>query len=328
MRAVRLHAFGSASGLSYEEVEDPKPGPGQVRIAVRAAGVHLVDAVIRRGCGEWVPLPELPAVLGSEVAGVVDAVGPDVDDAWLGERVVTQLGLASGGYASLAVREVGALHVIPATLGFSAAVAMICTGSTALGVLDAAAVEPDDVVLVTAAAGAIGTLLVQGASRAGAFVVGLSGCAEKQRAVFRAGAAVAVDYRRDGWQEAVIAQLCGREVSVVLDGVGGALGRAAVDLLAPGGRLVMFGSSSGELVRLSTADLFERSLTATVAVGPQVARRAGGLRALEERALAEAAARRLTPVIQPFPLSEAAAAHAALESRHTVGKVVLIPDAG
>ncbi|MFD1149596.1 zinc-binding dehydrogenase [Saccharothrix hoggarensis] len=328
MRAVRLHGFGDADRLSYEEVDDPEPGRGQVRIAVRAAGVHLVDAVIRRGRGDWVPLPDLPATLGSEVAGVVDAVGPDVEPSWLGERVVTQLGLAHGGYAELAVREVGALHVVPDVLGFAAAVTMVCTGGAALGVLDAAAVAPDDVVLVTGAAGGVGSLLVQGASRSGALVVGLSGCGEKRRAVLRAGAAVAADYRRDGWQEDVIAQLGGREVTVVLDGVGGAVGRGAVDLLAPGGRLVMFGSSSGELARVTTADLFARSLSATVAVGPHVTKRFGGLRALEARALAEAAAHRLTPVVHPFPLADAARAHEAMEDRRTIGKVVLVPDAG
>ncbi|WP_447005964.1 zinc-binding dehydrogenase [Saccharothrix isguenensis] len=328
MRAIRLHAFGSADSLRWEEVVNPEPGSGQVRIAVRAAGVHLVDAVIRRGCGTWVPLPDLPTTPGSEVAGVVDAVGPGVDPSWLGVRVVTQLGLASGGYAELAVREVGAVHVVPAGLGFAAAVAMICTGGTALGVLDAAAVCPDDVVLVTGAAGGVGTLLVQGVSRVGAVVVGLFGCGEKRRAVLRAGAGIAVDYQRDGWQGDVVAQLGGREVSAVLDGVGGEVGRGALDLLAPGGRLVMFGGSSGELVRVSTADLFERSLTATVAVGPHVAKRAGGLRALEARALAEAASGRLTPVVQTFPLAEAARAHAAMEDRRTMGKVVLVPDAG
>ncbi|MEV1116331.1 zinc-binding dehydrogenase [Actinosynnema sp. NPDC049800] len=326
MRAVRLHAFGSA--LRCEEVGDPAPGPGQVRIAVRAAGVHLVDGVIRRGREDCVPLPELPAVLGSEVAGVVDAVGRDVDEAWLGERVVTQLGLAGGGYAELVVREVGALHVVPDGLDFPAAVAMICTGSTALGVLDAAAPAPGDVVVVTAAAGGIGTVLVQGATRAGALVVGLAGGEEKRRAALRAGAAVSVDYLAEGWREQVCARLGGREVTAVLDGVGGALGRGAVDLLAPGGRVVMFGSSSGELVHLTSADLFARALTATVAVGPQVAKRSGGLRALEARALAAAATHRLTPFVQPFPLAEAGRAHEAMESRRTVGKVVLLPDAG
>ncbi|QFZ17037.1 zinc-binding dehydrogenase [Saccharothrix syringae] len=312
MRAVRLREPGV---LRVEEVEDPEPGPGRARIAVRAAGVHPAD----------LSCPDLPTTPGREVAGVVDAIGPDVDGAWLGRRVVTQLGLADGGYAELAVREVGALHVVPEGVGFAAAVAMIRTGGTALGVLDAAGLDPDDVVLVTAAAGGVGGLLVRGAVLAGAFVVGLVGAADKRRAVLRAGAAAAVDYRRQGWRSEVAGALAGREVTAVLDGVGGAEGRGAFDLLGQGGRLVVFGSSSGELLPMSTSDLFARSLTAVVAAGPHMARRAGGVRALEARALAEAG--RLAPVVQEFPLAEAARAHAALAGRRTVGKVVLLPGA-
>lgn len=328
MRAVRLREFGPPSCLRLEEVADPRPGPGQVRIAVEAAGVNLADAVVRAGRDRWAPLPELPVVPGGEVAGVVDEVGGGVDPAWLGRRVVAQLGLASGGYAELAVREVGALHAVPAPLGAAAAVAMICTGSAALGVLDVAELGPDDVVVVTAAAGAMGSLLVQGAARRGATVVGLAGCSEKRRTVLRCGAAVAVDYRREGWVDRVREELGGREVTAVLDGVGGEYGRGAVELLGPGGRLVLHGASSGTPTRLSTEDLFERSLSATAAVGPHVAKRAGGVRALEARALAEAAAGAFTPVVHSFPLSRAAEAHEALEGRRTVGKVVLVPSAG
>ena len=100
MHAVRLHEFGPAGNLRYERVADPRPGPGQVRIAVRVAGVHVLDTHIRAGerAGPFPP-PELPAIPGREVAGVVDAVGPGADDAWMGRRVVAHLGQASGGYA-------------------------------------------------------------------------------------------------------------------------------------------------------------------------------------------------------------------------------------
>ncbi|CAL9623754.1 Quinone oxidoreductase 1 [Actinosynnema sp. ALI-1.44] len=326
MRAIRLRGFGPADALEPAEVEDPRPGPGQVRIAVRAAGVQLVDTLVRRGDGPWRPEP--PLVPGSEVAGVVDAVGAGVPADWVGRRVVAQLGLAFGGYAELAVREADAVHVVPDGLSLDAAVAMVCTGATAVGVLDAAALRPDDVVLVTAAAGAVGHLLVQGAARLGAFVVGAAGCGEKRRTVLRSGAAVAVDYREPGWEDRVRLALGGREVGVVLDGVGGAVGRSALELVAPGGRVVMFGTSSGEPTEVSTVDLFERALSVMVAVGPHVARRSGGVRALEARALAEAAAGRFAPVVQAFPLAEAAAAHAALERRRTTGKVVLVPALG
>jgi NADPH:quinone reductase len=111
MHAIRLHAFGPAGNLRYEEVDDPRPGPGQARIAVAAAGVHLIDTVLREGRPMGpLALPDLPTIPGREVAGIVDAVGPQVDERWLGRRVVAHLGPASGGYAELAVRETEALH--------------------------------------------------------------------------------------------------------------------------------------------------------------------------------------------------------------------------
>jgi NADPH2:quinone reductase len=106
MHAIRLHAFGPAANLRYEEVDDPRPGPGQARIAVAASGVHLIDTALRAGRPMGpLPLPELPTIPGREVAGTVDALGPEVDERWLGRRVVAHLGPASGGYAELAVRE-------------------------------------------------------------------------------------------------------------------------------------------------------------------------------------------------------------------------------
>jgi len=157
MRAVRLHAFGPAENLRYEEVDDPVPGPGQARIAVAAAGVHLIDTVIRSGRRQGpMPLPDLPAIPGREVAGVVDALGAGVGEDLLGRRVVAHLGPASGGYAELAVRDVDALHPIPDGVSEDAAVAMIGTGRTAMGILEVAELRAGDLVLVTAAAGGLG----------------------------------------------------------------------------------------------------------------------------------------------------------------------------
>ncbi|MET0817601.1 MAG: alcohol dehydrogenase catalytic domain-containing protein, partial [Solirubrobacteraceae bacterium] len=148
MHAIRQHEFGPPGVLRLEEVPDPGPGPGQVRIAVAAAGVHLLDTSIRAGrSGGPFPLPELPMTPGREVAGVVDAVGEGVDPAWLGRRAVAHLGQASGGYATRAVREADAVHEVPSALALPAAVAMIGTGRTALGVLEAAPPGPDDTVL-------------------------------------------------------------------------------------------------------------------------------------------------------------------------------------
>jgi NADPH:quinone reductase len=326
MRAIRQHEFGGPDTLVYEEVDDPQPGPGQVHIAVTAAGVHLVDTLIRQGNdGGPFPRPDLPMVPGREVAGYVESVGPGVDRSWLGRRVVTHLGAASGGYAELAVREVGAIHEVPDGVADDAAVAMIGTGRTAMGILEVAALTSDDVALVTAAAGGLGSLLVQAARHAGATAVGLAGGPAKVERVRRLGADIAVDYRAPGWTDAVRDALAGREPTIAFDGVGGDLGRGALELLGAGGRLVLFGWSTGEPTPFTADDVYARGLTVSAAVGPRLLRRPGGLRPLEARALAAAADGTLAPVVQTFPLEKAADAHRAIEDRATVGKVVLVP---
>jgi NADPH2:quinone reductase len=326
MHAVRLHAFGPPANLRYEEVADPRPGPGQARIAVTVAGVHLIDTALRAGRPMGpLALPDLPMIPGREVAGVVDAVGPQVDERWVGRRVVGHLGLASGGYAELAVREIEALHALPDDLADDAAVAMIGTGRTALAILEVAALTEDDIVLVTAAAGGLGSLLVQAARHAGAVVVGVAGGPAKVQRTARLGATVAVDYSAPGWSDAVREALDGREVTVALDGVGGPLGRGALELVGAGGRLVLFGFSSGAPTELSAGDLFARGITASAAIGARMAQRPGGQRELEEQALAAAADGRLVPIVQRFALAQAAAAHEAIEGRSTIGKTVLVP---
>jgi len=326
VHAIRLHAFGPPENLRYEELPDPAPGADQVRIAVEVAGVHLIDTAIRRGVtGGPFPLPDLPTIPGREVAGAVDAVGPGVDVGWVGRRVVAHLGMGGGGYAERAVAGAGALHEIPEGMAADAAVAMIGTGRTAVGILELAAITEEDAVLVTAAAGGLGSLFVQAARNAGAVVVGAAGGPAKTERVRALGATAAVDYLRPDWSDRTREALGDRPVSVVLDGVGGALGRSAMELLGVGGRLILFGWASGEPTQVTTRDLVARGLTASWAI-PRLLQRPNGLRELETEALAEAAARRLVPLIgEPFPLAEAAAAHAALEARATVGKTLLVP---
>ena len=326
MHAIRQHEFGPAETLRYEEVPDPVPGAEQVRIAVEAAGLHLIDTKIRAGfSGGPLAPPQLPMTPGREVAGIVDLLGPGADERWRGRRAVAHLGQANGGYAELAVAPAASLHEIPGDLSAAAAVAMIGTGRTAVGILDTARLQADDAVLVTAAAGGLGALFLQAARNAGALTVGVAGGPAKTERVRALGADVAVDYSQPGWPERVRDALGDRELSVVLDGVGGELGRAAMELLGPGGRLLLFGFASGSATEVTTRDLMAKGLTATWAI-PRALRRPGGLRELETRALAEAAAGRLVPLVgRRFPLAEAAAAHEALESRATEGKTVLVP---
>jgi NADPH:quinone reductase len=327
VKAIRQYEFGPAEMLRYEEVPDPVPGEGHVLVEVAAAGVHLLDTAIRAGeTGGPFPPPALPMTPGREVAGTVAATGPGVDRGWVGARVVAHLGMAGGGYAALAVAPVTSLHEVPEALTPETAVAAIGTGRTAVGILDAAELDADDVVVVPAAAGGLGSLFVQAARNAGALAVGLAGGPEKVARVRELGADVAVDYREPGWPERVLAALNGRKPTVLLDGVGGGVGRAALELLDVGGRIVMFGWTSGTVTPFTSADVAAGSLSVVWVTGPRMMKRYGGLRGLETRALAEAAAGRLVPVVHPpFPLSDTAAAHRALENRETTGKVVLTP---
>jgi NADPH:quinone reductase-like Zn-dependent oxidoreductase len=324
MRAVVLHEFGPAENLTYETLPDPAAGPGQVRIAVRAAGVHFVETVMRQGqaSGMAPPLPELPSVFGGEVAGVVDAVGPGVDSAWLGRAVVTPRS-APGGYAELAVADLAQLHEVPDGLGFEAAVTMVMTGATAMGLLAVARLAADDVVLVTSAAGGVGRLVVQYALSVGAVVVGAAG-GDKVEAVWELGADLAVDYNKPGWTELVRERLGGRQVSVVLDGVGGEKSAAAFGLIGEGGRYVVIGWSSQEGFEPDAGSVEERGITVTNALLELIEHPENGPER-ERRALEAAAKGELVPAVQAFPLAQAARAHAAMERRETTGKVVLVP---
>ncbi|MGA4849696.1 zinc-binding dehydrogenase [Streptomyces sp. G5(2025)] len=338
MHAIHLHTFGPAENLVYEETAAPEPTPGQVRVKVAAAGVHLLDTAIREGFQGPLPhLPPLPTIPGREVAGTVEGLGEGVDPAWLGKRVVAHLGFAPGGYAEQTVTEASRLHEIPADLDFAEAVALIGTGRTTMGIVRFAEPDPDSVVIIPAAAGGIGTLLAQYAKHRGATVIGLAGGPEKTARVRANGADLAVDYKNPAWPDEVRTYLResrgGRAATIVFDGVGGEAGLAAVDLLGSGGSHVVFGWSGkglhdGEPLTFDEAELAARGITQLNVLGPAMMRKAGGdnpVRTLELAALTEAATGHFTPAVQRFPLAEAAAAHRALETRATMGKVVLIP---
>ncbi|MFV2117706.1 zinc-binding dehydrogenase, partial [Streptomyces sp. Act-28] len=210
------------------------------------------------------------------------------------------------------------------------AVAMIGTGRTTMGIVQFTDLGPDDVVVVPAAAGGIGTLLVQYAKNAGATVLGLAGGPAKTALVLAGGADAAIDYTRPDWPSEARAFLGERRATVVYDSVGGETARAAVDLLGEGGRHIVFGWSGqgvrdGGPLTFTEEELTARGITSEPVLGRVMLDRAGGVRVLETRALAEAAAGRLRPAVQCFPLREAAEAHRALETRRTTGKVVLVP---
>ncbi|MGI5164787.1 zinc-binding dehydrogenase [Spirillospora sp. CA-253888] len=311
MRAVWLKEFGGPEVLVPGDAPEPVPGPGQVLIDVAYANITFVETQFRAGR----PSPfrvELPVVPGNGVGGVVAAVGDGVDPALVGRRVVTSMG-GSGGYAERGVADASALFPVPDGLGLDDAVAVLADGRTATMMIRATAPRPGERVLVEAAAGGVGSLMVQLAKAAGATVVAAAGGPRKLEVARGLGADETVDYTVPGWAEGVA------PVDVVLDGVGGDIGRAAFGLLGPGGRMVSFGLASGEWAGIAEEDAAERGVTLVQGNATPELMREYTLGALDE-----AAAGRLRPLIgQRFPLERAADAHAAIESRAGVGKTLL-----
>ena len=313
MRAVVIREFGPPEVLQPADVAEVRAEPDEVVIEVEFANVTFVETQVRAGRPPHPSmLPALPAILGNGVGGTVGEGSP-----WAGRQVVASLN-GTGGYAERAVAPVARLIGIPDGLATRAAVAMLSDGRTALALAGHADLRAGETVLVEAAGGGVGTLLVQIARRAGARVVALAGQPRKLALARDLGADVTVDYSHDGWERQV-RDLAG-QVDVVFDGVGGDIGLAAFWLLGAGGRFCPFGMASGSFAPV-TPDL-ARDRQVTVRAG------AGGspeeLAALARTALAEAAAGRLRPVVgQEFELAEAARAHAAIEARQTVGKTLL-----
>jgi NADPH2:quinone reductase len=311
MRAVLLSEFGPPDVLVPTDAPEPVAGAGQVAIDVAFANITFVETQFRAtGFGPF--KPELPLIPGNGMGGTVASVGTGADPAWIGKRVVSSTG-GSGGYAERVAVDAGGLFEVPDGLGLDSAVALLADGRTAAMLVAAAGVCSGDRVLVEAAAGGVGTLLVQLARAAGAEVVAAAGGARKLAVARDVGAHVAIDYGAPGWTDSVGA------VDVVFDGVGGATGRAAFELLGRGGRMLSFGLASGEWAGIPEEAAEARGVTL---VRPQATPEQ--MRGFTETVLAEAAGGRLRPVIgQRFPLERAADAHAAIEARATVGKTLL-----
>ncbi|HEY3059913.1 MAG TPA: zinc-binding dehydrogenase [Chloroflexota bacterium] len=318
MRAIVVTGFGPPSVLQVVELPPPQLGPGQVAIDVQLANITFVDTQIRAGTPpNPAMLPRLPWIPGNGVGGVVGALGPGADARLLGRRVVSSTG-GSGGYAERVAVDAGLLLEVPDGLAPRDALALLADGRTALALTENAPIEAGQVVLVEAAAGGVGGLLVQLARSAGARVVAAAGGARKLAAAGDLGADVLVDYSVDGWADAIHAS---GGVDLVFDGVGGALGRLAFDLVRPGGRFVSFGQASGSFTQVDASVAAERQVTLGRGLQLPPAR----LLELTREALALGAEGRLRPVIgQTFPLERVADAHAAIEVRATIGKTLLV----
>lgn len=319
MRIIEVTEFGGPEVLALRHVPDPVPGPGEVVVDVAIADVLWVETKIRGGHGKPFFDHQPPYRAGVGVAGTVAATGDGVDPAWRGRRVVTGTG-EDGGYVERARVPADGLVPVPDEVSLTDAAALLHDGTTATAIADLVAIKPGDRVLVTAAGGGLGALLVQLAHAAGGHVVAAARGAAKLQRLRRLGADATVDYSQPGWVDEVRAAV--GALDVVLDGAGGEYGHAAFDLVAPGGRISAHGTPAGEFAVPQPEAAAARGITVTgiqdVRLTPERFRDYLG------QVLAAAAAGRVTPLVgQVYPLERAAEAHAAIEARAVTGKTLL-----
>jgi NADPH2:quinone reductase len=322
VRTIEVTRFGGPEVLQLRERPDPVAGPGQVVVDVAAIPLLWLDTALRSGKGrDWFPVTP-PFVPGSGVAGTVSAIGAGVAADWAGRHVLTDTREA-GSYAERVAVPADGLVLVPDTLTTLTAAALLTDGRTALGVLDGVSVQAGTPVLITGAAGGMGLLLVQLTTARGARVVGTARGEPKLAAIRAQGANAAIDYTESDWADRVLAALDGDRPGVVLDGVGGEIGRAAFAITAPRGEFSAHGAASGDFTALDENAARELAITirgiSDVQFSPQE-----GKRRLHD-VLAHAAAGRVAPVIgATYPLQDAAEAHRRIEARDVIGKSLLL----
>lgn len=320
MHAIVVPAYGDSSVLQYAERPDPEPGPGEVLIDVAATGVNFIDVYHREG---RYPLP-LPLIPGSEAAGTVTAVGPGVTDLVPGDRVVSAG--ATGTYATKAVIPADKAIRLPDGLTPELAAAVLLQGLTAHYLTHSTyAIRPGDDVLVHAAAGGMGLLLVQIAKLRGARVIGTVSTPEKEKLARQAGADEIIGY--EGFPESVKELTGGAGVHVVYDGVGAATFDGSLASLRPRGMMALYGAASGPVPpfdpqRLNAGGslfLTRPTLAHYTATREELLSRADDLLGW----VASGAVK--VHIGRRYPLTEARRAHDDLEGRRTTGKLLLIP---
>lgn len=321
--AIRIHEYGGAEALRWDKIDVGEPGPGQVRMRQTACGLNFIDVYQRTGL---YPLECLPAVLGMEAAGVVEALGAGVDQFAVGDRVAYAMCL--GGYAE--VRLIGAEHLVklPETVSERQAAAIMLKGLTAHYLLFRSyQLLPGDPILVYAAAGGVGLLLCQWAKHLGATVIGCVGSAEKATLAQANGCDHTILYRDEDIAARVRELTAGEGVAVAYDSVGRATFTASLNALRPFGTLVSYGNASGLLEPFDPALLtakgsliFSRpSLATHVASRASLEKAAAGLFGAVSDGLLH------IQIGQECALADAASAQCQLEARQTTGSTVLLP---
>ena len=327
MRAVEIGAFGPPEGLRVVERPRPVPAPGEVLIAVEAAGVNRPDVIQR--LGKYAPPPGASDLPGLEVAGRVVDAAPAADGTpmrWqVGEAVCALV--AGGGYAELCAAPAPQCLPVPAGYSMVEAAAIPETFFTVwTNVFARGRLAAGETFLVHGGTSGIGTTAVQLARAFGATVFATAGSSDKCAACVALGASMAINYREDDWGAALLAATGGRGVDVILDMVGGDYVARNLDLLAPEGRLVQIAFLKASKTEIDLMQVMRRRLTLTGStLRPRsVAEKGAIAAALETHVWPRLAAREVAPVIHAtFPLAEASAAHRLMESGAHIGKIVL-----
>jgi NADPH2:quinone reductase len=313
MNAIQIEEFGGPEVLQFTEVPDPDPKLAEVVLNVKRSGINFADTHASRN--DYLAEQTLPLIPGAEVAGQLND----------GRRVVALLG--SGGYAEKVAVPQAQLIELPDGVDYDQAAGGLLQGLTAMALVHRCArIEPGETIVVEAAAGGTGSLSVQLAKRAGAKVIGLASSEEKRELVRGLGADACVDSRAEDLGEAIREANDGKRVDAVLHMSGGAAFDAEMGVLAPLGRMVVFGIASREQREISTASLLRGSKSVIGFWLAHLLMRPDLLGPMIRDLLAAIAGDELTVTIgEVYPLSEAARAHEDLIARRTTGKLLLDP---
>jgi NADPH2:quinone reductase len=323
VRSVVCREIGSLENVTIEDVAEPSPGPGQLVVDVKAAGMAFVDALMIRG-GYQIK-PPTPYTPGTEVAGVVTAVGDGVDDIAIGDRVIASCGM--GGFAERVTASAGSVLPMPHTISFEQGAGLIQSYATAWFALTRrTTIAPGEWVLVLGAGGGTGLACVDVARCLGAHVIGVASSEDKRAAATAAGAEATID---PGSEDIKVRarELSGGGVDVVYDSVGGESAEPALRSLRLLGRYLVIGFAAGEIPRLPLNQVLLNNRTVIgVEWGGWVMRNPEENRALVGEILAAVSEGRLHPVMPSrFPLDRVTDALRAFDERRVTGKVVLVP---
>lgn len=322
MKAARIQKYGGPEVLNLEDIPVPEPKVGEARVKIEASGINYIDIYQRTGL---YPLPT-PFTLGTEGAGIVDAVAPDVTEVKKGDRVA--YAMIPGSYAEYVVVPAVRLVPIPANIDARSAAALMLQGMTAHYLTRSTyALKKGDTALIHAAAGGVGLLLIQIAKQLGATVIGTVSTEAKAALAKEAGADHMILYTQTDFLAEVKKLTDGRGLDVVYDSVGKTTFDKSLDCLRPRGYLVLFGQSSGPVPPFDPGKLAAKgSLFLTrPSLVHYTLERAELLQRANDIFNWTAAGKLKVRIDKTFPMAEAAEAHRQLEGRKTTGKLLLLP---